>query len=425
MVNKEFKFDVDAVRADFPACRLEIDGSPIAYLDGPGGTQVPQMVIDRIVKYLIQDNGNEDGNFRAGQKAREVEHEARLAGADFLGCHWDEVGFNCSSTQNCYNFALSYSKKLKAGDELIITEIDHRCNSAPWKSLERLGCVVKSIRLDPVTQQLDLEDYKNKLSDKTRVVAVNWGSNALGTVTDVKKVCAMAHEYGAITVVDAVHYAAHFPIDVKDIDTDVLLCSPYKWFGPHMGMIYIRKELLEAVEFNNAGADDIAEGARKLHMGTPQYEAVAGITGAVDYIASVGEKYADVLEEELKGLSGRRKNIVAGLTAFDIHESALAFRLRKGLRNIPGVTVYGPAEGEPRTPTVAFTVKDKTPEAVGIALGKKGINSWNGDFYAIETIEALGLTQSGGLNRVGMAPYCTEGDVDRMLSTVREVAEEI
>ena len=419
----KFQFDVESIRADFPACRLEVDGAPIAYLDGPGGSQVPQSVIERMVKYMVEENANEDGNFKAGMNARNIEHQARMAGADFLGCDPDEVGFNCSSTQNSFNFALSYSKTLQPGDELIITEIDHRCNSAPWKSLERIGCVVKSVRLDPRTQQLDLEDYKKKLSPRTKVVAVNWASNALGTVTDVKKVCAMAHEMGAITVVDAVHYSAHFPVDVKEIDTDVLLCSPYKWFGPHMGMIYMKKELLARVDFNNVKADDIRTGARRLHMGTPQYESLVGITAAVDYIASLGEKYAEYLEEEIKGLSGRRKNVVAGMLAIDGYEKKLASKLREGLRRIPGVTVYGPKEGEPRTPTVVFTMEGKEPAEITTVLGSKGINAWNGDFYAVEAIKALGLEEKGGLVRLGMAPYCTEADIDRTLNTVREIAE--
>lgn len=200
-----FKFDVEEVRRQFPACSLEIDGIPIAYLDGPGGTQVPHQVLNAITGYLINDNANEDGNFKAGLQARNIEASAREAAADFLGCEPEEIGFNCSSTQNCYNLAINLSKEFKPGDELIITEIDHRCNSAPWKSLERLGCIVKTVRLDTDTQQLDFQDFESKLSEKTKVVAINWASNALGTITDVKKFIDAAHRYGAITVVDAVH----------------------------------------------------------------------------------------------------------------------------------------------------------------------------------------------------------------------------
>ena len=418
-----FKYDVDAIRAQFPACKLETAGAPIAYLDGPGGTQVPQPVLDAMVGYLVNDNANEDGNFRASTMARYTEETARAAAADFLGCEVQEVGFSMASTQNSFNLALNISKNLKPGDELIVTEIDHRCNSAPWRSLERIGCVVKTVRLDPVTQQLDFEDYKAKLSDKTKVVAVNWASNALGTITDVKKFIDLAHEHGAFTVVDAVHYSAHRPVDVKAIGTDALLCSPYKWFGPHSGVIYLKKEYIESLDFNNVKCDDIAEGGRRFHMGTPQYETLAGITAAVNFIADEGAKYAEFFEEELQGLTGRRRNIVAGILAMDTHEMILAKKLRMGLRAIPGVKVYGPAEGQPRTPTVSFTMEGYTPEEVSKIFGSKGINSWNGDFYAVEVISALGLAESGGLIRLGMAPYCTESDIDRVLSTVFELAQ--
>ena len=418
-----FKYDVDAIRAQFPACKLEIAGAPIAYLDGPGGTQVPQPVLDAMVGYLVNDNANEDGNFRASTMARYTEETARAAAADFLGCEVQEVGFSMASTQNSFNLALNISKNLKPGDELIVTEIDHRCNSAPWRSLERIGCVVKTVRLDPVTQQLDFEDYKAKLSDKTKVVAVNWASNALGTITDVKKFIDLAHEHGAFTVVDAVHYSAHRPVDVKAIGTDALLCSPYKWFGPHSGVIYLKKEYIESLDFSNVKCDDIAEGGRRFHMGTPQYETLAGITAAVNFIADEGAKYAEFFEEELQGLTGRRRNIVAGLRAMHPHEMTRAKKLRMGRRAIPGEKVYGPAEGQPRTPTVSFTMEGYTPEEVSKIFGSKGINSWNGDFYAVEVISALGLAESGGLIRLGMAPYCTESDIDRVLSTVFELVQ--
>ncbi len=236
-----FKFDVEALRREFPACRLEINATPIAYLDGPGGTQVPQRVLDAITEYMIYDNANEDGNFRAGLKQGDIEVAARQAGADFLGCDAEEVGYNCSSTQNCYNLAMNLSKELKPGDEVIVTEIDHQCNIAPWQSLARFGCQIKMVRLDTVTQQLDFEDFKAKLSDRTKIVAVNWASNGLGTITDVKKFIDEAHNVGAFTVIDAVHYAPHLPIDVKAIDTDCLVCSPYKFFGPSYGD-YISEE---------------------------------------------------------------------------------------------------------------------------------------------------------------------------------------
>lgn len=419
---KEFKFDVEAVRAQFPACQLKVAGEPIAYLDGPGGTQVPQRVLDAITGYLINDNANEGGNFGASHRTDEVENLAFAAAADFLGCSPQEVGFSNASTQHSYNFSVNIAKTMSPGDELIITEIDHQCNSQPWRRLGELGFTVKTVRLDPETKQLDFDDYMSKLSDRTKVVAINWAANAIGTVTDVKRFIDAAHEVGAVTVVDAVHYAAHKPVDVKAIGTDVLLCSPYKWFGPHMGLAYMDEKLLASLSFNNAGAEDIAEGSRKFHMGTPQYELMCGMIEAVNFIADIGEKYADCFEDELQGLEGRRRNVVAGMMAIDEYEAPLAAKLRQALYEIPGVTVYGPAEGEERTPTVAFTMEGHTPEEVTEVFGARGINSWHGDFYAIETVAALGLADKGGLIRLGLAPYCTEYDIDRTIATIREIA---
>ena len=419
---KEFKFDVDAVRAQFPACDLTVAGEPIAYLDGPGGTQVPRRVLDAITGYLINDNANEGGNFGASYRTDEVENRAFAAAADFLGCSPQEVGFSNGSTQHSYNFSVNIAKTMSPGDEVIITEIDHQCNSQPWRRLGELGFTVKTVRLDPETKQLDFDDYMAKLSDRTKVVAVNWAANAIGTITDVKKYIDAAHEVGAVTVVDAVHYAAHKPIDVKAIGTDVLLCSPYKWFGPHMGLAYMDEKLLAALPFNNAGAEDIAEGSRKFHMGTPQYELMCGMIEAVNFIADIGGRYADHFADELRGLAGRRRNVVAGMLAIDEYEAPLAAKLRHALYEIPGVTVYGPAEGEERTPTVAFTMEGHAPEDVTKVFGDRGINSWHGDFYAIETVAALGLADRGGLIRLGLAPYCTEYDIDRTIATVREIA---
>ena len=263
---KEFRFDTEEFRKEFPACALQIAGAPIAYLDGPGGTQVPQRVIDAITDYLVNHNANEGGNFAASYRTDDVEQEAFAAAADFLGCSPNEVGFSVGSTQHSYNFSVNLAKTLQPGDEFIITEIDHRCNSQPWRRLAAQGFVVRTVRMDLETQQLDFQDYLSKLTDRTKVVAVNWASNAIGTITDVKKYIDAAHEAGALTIVDAVHYAAHLPVDVKEIGTDVLLCSPYKFFGPHMGLAYMNSELLESLDFNNAGAEDISEGSEKKIM---------------------------------------------------------------------------------------------------------------------------------------------------------------
>ena len=420
-MGKEFKFDVEAVRAQFPACKLEVAGAPIAYLDGPGGTQVPQRVLDRIVKYLVEENANEGGNFKAGRLGEILEAEAREAAADFLGCEPGEIGFNCSSTQNNANFAHALARGLEPGAKILTNQLEHQCNFAPWIHMGMDGFNCEVVKMDTVTQQIDMDDFKAKLTPDTKLVSLNWASNGLGTVTDVKKLIAMAHEAGALTVVDAVHYAAHFPIDVKDIDTDVLICSAYKWFGPHLGVIYMKKDLIEEMGFYNVMCEDIATGPRRFHMGTPQYDLLTGMTEAVNFIASVGEEYADCFEEELAGLTGRRRNVVAGMTAFDHYESGLAKQLREGLRAIPGVHVFGPAEGEARTPTVIFTVDGFTTDEVSQMLGDRGINSWHGDYYAVQIMKAMGVYDKGGMVRLGLAPYVTQSDIDRTLYAVRKL----
>ncbi len=420
----EFVFDVGCIRREFPACTRQVGGVPVAYLDAPGGSQVPARVAQAVYDYLIFHNANESGFFGTSVETERIETDARAAAADLLGCSSEEIGFNCSSTQNNFNLAFALAKRIQKSDEIVITEMEHRCNRAPWIALgEDFGAVVKIVRVDPVTQQIDMEDLRSKLSPKTKIAAFNWASNAIGTVSDVKKMCAMAHEYGAVTVVDAVHYVPHFPVCVKDIDTDVLLCSAYKWFGPHVGVIYMKSELIEALDLYNVKADDILTGVRKFHMGTPQFELIAGVTEAVEFIASVGEKYAPFFEKELGDTAGRRRNVLAGMMAFDEYEKPLAKKLREELRKVPGVKVYGPKEGEPRTSTVSITIEGIRPSEACKILGAKGIYAWDGDFYAVELVnDTLGLRDAGGVIRFGLAPYNTEGDIDRTIQVIREIA---
>jgi cysteine desulfurase family protein (TIGR01976 family) len=418
-----FIYDVNEIRKDFPACERTKNGVPVAYLDAPGGSQVPRVVTDAITDYLLNHNANEEALFDVSRETEKMYEEAREACADFLGCKPGELAFGYASTQNNFNLAFALIKQLKAGDEIIITDIDHRCNRSPWLALEDFGCVVKSVRVDPETQQVDLDDLKAKLSSKTKLAAFNWASNALGTVSDVKTMCKMAHGVGAITVVDAVHYAAHFPIDVKDIDTDVLVCSAYKFFGPHLGLMYIREALLDTLDFYNVQTEDLT-GIRKTHMGTPPFELCCGAAAAVNWVASVGQKYAPCFEDELKDLTGRRRNMVAGMHAFALYEEPLATKMRNALRQMPGVRVYGPAEGQQRTSTIIFTIENHLPADICNELGEQGINTWDGNFYAVEVVDVvLGLGDQGGLVRIGLAAYNTEQDIDRTIEAIRVIAE--
>lgn len=416
-----FKFNLDYVREQFPCLCKTVNGYPAAFLDGPGGSQVPRNVVDRIADYMFYRNANAHGCFLTSEETMELQREARETFSAFFNCRPEEVAFGESSSANNFKLALGMVRDMKPGDEVIITDIDHECNRSPWRTLEEHGIIVKSVKIDLNTYTLDLKDYQEKLSDRTKVVAVNWASNATGTVTDVKTMIQMAHDVGALTVVDAVHYAPHKVIDVKDINTDFLICSAYKFFGPHMGVIYAKGEVLEKVRTIRVLADDNTMIPEKFEIGTPNFESICGCTGAVDFIAGIGSKHEQFLEEELFGLTGKRRLIVAGMLAIDAYEEPIAKKLRVELRKIDGVTLYGPPEGYPRTSTVSFTVAGKNSHDVAVFLAKRGIFVWDGDFYAIEiTNNVLRLGSQGGLVRVGLAPYSTMDDIDRTIQAVAD-----
>jgi len=420
-----FSFDVDALRKDFPACGRIKNGLSAAYLDGPGGTQVPGCVAEKITEYLLCHNANEHGVYDTSCETDNLLIEAREICADFLNAKPTEVAFGHSSTKNNFDLAFAIGRELVAGDEILITDIDHLCNRAPWLALKERGVVVKSVSVDVRKQQIDMNDFSSKLSDRTKVAAFSWASNALGTVSDVAQMCGLAHKYGAITVVDAVHYAAHFPMDVKEIGADVLICSAYKFFGPHLGVIYIKEDLADKLRFYNVGTDDISKGIHKFQFGTPPFELICGTGEAVKYIAGIGKKYDAQFEKQLEGLHGRRRNIVAGLTAFEYYEEPLALYMRKEFRKLPGVTVYGPAEGEPRTSTVIITIDGKRPSDVCRKLNEYGVFAWDGDFYATVIVnEVLGLKDKGGLIRFGLAPYNTKEEVERAVRVVTDIVNE-
>ena len=313
----------------------------------------------------------------------------------------------------------------KPGDEILITDIDHEGNRSPWRLLEQLGMVVKSVKINEETITLDFEDFKSKLSDRTKIFAINWAANSCGTVSDVKKFIAEAHRYGAITIVDAVHYAPHKVIDVRDIDTDILQCSAYKYFGPHLGITYCRKEIGEKINTTRVQAYDNADMPYRLETGTLAMELVSGAAEAVRFIADIGARHMDQIEDEVKGLTGLRKEIVAGIRAIEYYEDSLADALRAGLSEIEGLKIYGPGEGAPRTPTVSFRIDGINANDIAVRLGEYGIDTWDGDYYAIRTIrEVLDLVPVGGLLRIGFAPYNLMSEVDRVIRVVTDLVNE-
>jgi cysteine desulfurase family protein (TIGR01976 family) len=374
--------DVEAVRARFPALR-----SGLAFFDGPGGTQVPDAVVEAIAGYLSSDNANLGGEFETSRRSERLVSDARLAAAGFLGCTPGEVAFGQNMTT--LNFALTRTvgRELRAGDEILCTRLDHDANVAPWLQLARdLDLVVRFVELTGECR-LDLADLEAKLSERTRVVAFPWASNAVGTVTEVARICELAHAAGALAWVDAVHYAPHGPIDVAAVGADVLLSSPYKFYGPHLGLAFGRAELLERLDpYKVRPADDEPPGHR-LETGTLAHELLAGFVAAADYLGSLGWEAVNAHERELGG------RFLDGLPA----------RCR----------LYGPVSLDGRVPTFAFTVEGRTPQEVAMHLGERGIAVWHGNYYAVEVMEQLGLAD--GAVRVGIVHYNTAGEVDRLL----------
>lgn len=418
---KKFNYDIDYVRAQFPCHSRSVNGYPAAFLDGPGGSQVPRRVVDKIADYLFYHNANGHGIFRTSLENDKMYWEAKETVADFLNCEACEVAFGGSSSTNNFLLAHGIARDLQPGDELLITDLDHECNRSPWRTLEERGFVIKSVAVHPETCTIDVEDFKAKLSAKTKVFAINWAANACGTITDVKSLIQMAHEVGAIAVVDAVHYAAHQPIDVKEIDTDFLICSAYKFFGPHMGVLYGKKKMMEKVRTIRVMADDNTEAPWRCETGTPAFELAAGVAEAVEFIADLGKKYEESFSDELEGLTGRRRFVVSGMKAIDAYEEPMAKKLRTELAAIPGVKVYGPEEGNPRTSTVSFTVEGKSAHDVALFLAERGIFVWDGDFYAIQIINhVLDLEKEGGLVRIGLAPYNTMEEIHRTIQAVKD-----
>ena len=381
--------DVAAVRSRFSSLQRDL-----AFFDGPGGTQVPDSVIDAIAGYLRESNANVGGPYETSRQTEAVIANARLAGGEWLGCSPDEVVFGANMTT--LNFALTRAaaRELRPGDEVVVTRLDHDANVAPWLELEHdLGLVVRFADLrDDGT--LDLADLEALLGGRTRVVAFPWASNALGTLVDAARVCELAHEAGALAWVDAVHYAPHGPIDVAAIGADVLFCSPYKFCGPHLGLAFGRTELLEGWRPYKVRPAPDAPVGRRFETGTLQHELLAGFVAAVDHFRSLG------------------------WDAIQAHERELGERFLAGLPE--RCTLYGLPTMEGRVPTFAFNVDGLSAEAVAERLGGRGIAVWHGDYYALEVMRRLGL-EDGGAVRAGIVHYNTGEEVDRLLAALGDV----
>lgn len=420
------QYDVVWVRGQFPALQRVVGDQPAAYLDAPGGTQTPSCVVDAVRAYLVEHNSNIHGAFVTSEETDAVIAHARDAMADFLGCAADEVAFGANMTTLCFLLAQALGRDLGPGDEILVTELDHEANRGPWLDLTERGVLVREVPVHTSTCTLDWDRLSAMVhAGRTRVIAMGYASNAVGTVNDVAAMAALARDAGALSVVDAVHYALHAPIDVRRIGCDVLFCSAYKFFGPHVGVMYVRREVAERVKSVRLRTQE-GEPPCMFETGTLNHEGLAGATAAVDFVAGLGRRHDALVAADVPdGLHGRRRDVVAGMLAAELYEQPLARRLVDGLADIRGVDVYGPPAGHPRTPTVAFTVDGFNALEVCRTLGERALFLWDGDFYAARLVERLGLAERGGLVRAGIAPYTTESEVDRLVSAVADLARSV
>ena len=409
-------FDVEALRRRFPALSLTHDGRPMAFFDGPGGTQVPDTVIDAVTNYYRETNANAGGPFPTSVRSDAIVEDAHAAAADLFGAAGpEEITFGANMTSLTLHVSRSLGATMEPGDEIIVTGLDHEANVGPWRSIAAdRGLTIRPVGIRREDCTLDLEELDRLLGPKTRLVAVGWASNAVGTINPVSEIARRAHAAGALAYVDAVHWAPHGPIDVRHVGADLAVCSAYKFFGPHAGLLYGRREVLERLP-----SYKIRPAPHRFETGTMNFEGLAGTLAAIDYIAGVGREHGGA-----GARAARREAIVAGMTAIRTYEMSLFERLIAGLESIPGSHLYGitdRARFGDRTPTAAVRFDRVSPEAASVALGREGIATWHGDFYATGLIERLGLVASGGVLRIGLTHYNTTAEVDRLLESLRRI----
>ena len=414
--NETTKLDLSGIRTQFPSLAQTVNGHPAIFLDGPGGTQVPQRVIDAIRHYLSRDNANSGGNYETARRTDKMLLEARHAMADFLGCDWDEIAFGQNMTSLTFAMSRAIGRELKAGDEIVLTCLDHDANFAPWKALEERGVVIRVAEIHEADCTLDMADLAGKINSRTKVVAVGLASNAVGTINDVAEVTRLAHKVGALSYIDAVHYAPHGPIDVRAIDCDFLVCSAYKFFGPHMGVMYGKREHLQRLTpYKVRPATN--DSPQRWEVGTLNHECIAGITECVNYVADLGRSLD-------ASAATRRQAVLAAMKEIQLYERGLAEQLISGLLKIRGLKFYGitdPSRFAQRCPTVAVRVDGLTPADLANQLNDRGIFTWDGNYYAINLSDRLGVESSGGFLRIGLAHYNTANEVETLLKTLREI----
>jgi cysteine desulfurase family protein (TIGR01976 family) len=447
--------DLKWIRAQFPALTQKINGQPAIFFDGPGGTQVPGAVLDAISDYLVRSNANAHGHFATSARTDALIIAARAAIADFLGCDSDEVVFGANMTTLTLTLSRAIGRTLQPGDEIIVTRLDHSANVSSWDALAEQGATIRvvDIKVDDCT--LDMSDLEQQINSRTKLVAVTYASNAVGTINDIATIVKLAHAVGALVFVDAVHYAPHGPINVHGLGCDFLACSAYKFFGPHVGVLYGKREHLANLQpYKVKPAPD--EVPSRWENGTLNFEGLAGVVAAVNYLAKLGCHVSPTIDQELvsalieadkAGLEhfhcprfltspeqpaheiasayhSRRAAIVAAMSAIQQYERELSRKLISGLLEIPGLTIYGITNPERfawRTPTVAIRLQGKSPVTVAKELGDRGIFAWHGNFYALNLTEKLGVEADGGLLRLGLVHYNSADEILQLLSALKEI----
>jgi cysteine desulfurase family protein (TIGR01976 family) len=408
--------DLTWVRSQFPALAQTVSGHPALFLDGPGGTQVPQQVIDAIADYLSRNNANTGGAYQTSHNTDRMIAEARTAMGDFLNCDADEIVFGANMTTLTFAMSRALGRELAPGDEIVLTLLDHDANFSPWKALEEKGVIIRTVKFNEEDCTLDMQDLAAKIGKRTRLVAVGYASNAVGTINNVAEMVRLARQAGTLSYIDAVHYAPHGPIDVRALECDFLVCSTYKFFGPHMGVLYGKREHLKRlrpykVRPNTDNTPNCWE------WGTLNHECIAGIKACVDYWEELGRRAKPAV-------TGRRAAILAAHEAIHEHERKMMEKMIAGLLAIHGLKLYGitdPRRFENRCATIVVRIEDHTPLELATKLGERGIFTWDGNYYALNVTEQLDVERLGGFLRIGLVHYNTMEEVEALLGALTEI----
>ena len=410
-------YDIDAVRAEFPALSIADHGQPRRYFDAPGGTQVCRRAISAMVAHLESGTANSGGAFATSVATDAMSDAAHAAVADLFGGAAHEIAFGQNMTSLTFSVSRALGRRVFANDEIVLSRLDHDANVAPWLLLARdKGLTVRWLDIKPDEGRLDLDSLANLLGPRTKVVAVGAASNALGTVNDIPRIAEIVRaRSNALLYVDAVQFVPHLITDVAAMGADFVVASPYKFFGPHQGVLWGRGALLAELEAYKVRPAADTPAGHKFETGTPSFEGQAGTAGAVEHLEWIGRTMGDAAHAD------RRAAVAAGMTAIAAYETELAARLLDGLHANPKVTLYGPPTLDNRVPTFGFTLAGHHPDAVAEALAARGIFAWSGNFYAKEPVTRLGLDASGGLVRVGLAHYNTIDEVEALLDALGEL----